>query len=154
MDFLTSDTFVTIFFVVGSAIGVFLAVRADFGSRSDRVARGFNRFKDTDRAKDGFDEGTNGIEKSLRQRIDHVEKSLRQRIDRVEENFRKRIDRVEERARADHKEVVAAISELKTAVGILNVKLEERSSPRRLPIQDPPADYPVDDQSEGDPQTR
>lgn len=132
MDFLTSDTFVTIFFVVGSAIGLLLAVRMDIGSRSDRVARGFNRLKDTDRAKEGFGDGFDGVEKSSREDI----------------------RRAEERARADHKEVVAAISELKTAVGILNVKLEERSSPRRLVIQEPPADYPVDDQSEGDPETR
>ena len=104
MDFLTSDTFVTIFSVVGSAIGLFLAVRADFGKR----------------------------------------------IDRLED----RTDRVEERARADHKEVVAAISELKTAVSVVSAKLDERSSPRRLVIQEPPADYPVDDKSEDDPETR
>ena len=104
MDFLTSDTFVTIFSVVGSAIGLFLAVRADIAKR----------------------------------------------IDRLED----RTDRVEERARADHKEVVAAISELKTAVSVVSAKLDERSSPRRLVIQEPPADYPVDDESEDDPETR
>ena len=111
MDFLTSDAFVTIFSVVGSAIGLFLAVRLDIGKRTGRLED--------------------------------------------------RIDRVEERARADHKEVVADIGELKadigelkTAVGIINTKLDERSSPRRLVIQEPPADYPVDDKLEGDPETR
>ena len=133
MDFLTSDTFVTIFSVVGSAIGLFLAVRADIAKRIDRVEKRIDR---------------------VDHRTDRVEQSLGQRIDEVEQRLGKRIDRVEEQARADHKEVVAEIGELKTAVSVVSAKLDERSSPRRLVIQEPPADYPVDDESEGDPETR
>ena len=155
MDFLTSDAFVTIFSVVGSAIGLFLAVRADIGRRIDRVEKRIDRVDHrTDRIEQSLGQRIDRVEQSLGQHIDRVEQSLGQRTDRVEENLGQRIDRVEEQARADHKEVVAEIGELKTAVSIVNAKLDERSSPRRLVIQEPPADYPVDDESEGDPETR
>ena len=107
----------TIVSVVASAIGLFLALRADIGKR----------------------------------------------IDRVEDRLGKRIDRVEDRARADRLEFVAEISqmktsvsaqiaelnatvsaqttELKTAVGVLGAKLDERSAPQRLVVQEPRADY-------------
>ena len=124
MDFLTSEAFVTIFSVVGSAIGLFLALRADIGKR----------------------------------------------IDRVEGRLGKRIDRVEDQARADRLELVAEIgqlktavsaqiaelnatvsaqtTELKTAVGILGTKLDERSAPQRLVVQEPRADYKAGDEPE------
>ena len=116
MDFLTSEAFVTIFSVVGSAIGLFLALRADIGKR-----------------------------------IDRVERRIGQRIDRVEEGLGQRIDRVEDRARADHLEVVTEIGELKTAVGVLGAKLDERSAPQRLVVQEPRADYKAGDEPEDGP---
>ena len=128
MDFLTSEAFVTIFSVVGSAIGLFLALRADIGKRIDRV------------------------ERRIGQRIDRVEEGLGQRIDRVEEGLGKRTDRVEDRARADHLELVAEIGELKTAVGVLGAKLDERSAPRRLVVQEPRADYKAGDEPEDGPE--
>ena len=142
MDFLTSEAFVTIFSVVGSAIGLFLALRADIGKRIDRTE---------------------------------------ERIDRVEDRLGRRIDRVEDRARADHLELVAEISrvktsvsaqiadltkavgaqiaelnatvstqttELKTAVGVLGAKLDERSAPQRLVVQEPRGDYKAVDEPE------
>ena len=188
MDFLTSDTFVTIFSVVGSAIGLFLAVRADIAKRIDRVEKRIDRVDHrTDRVEQslgqriddaeqrlgqriddveqrlgqriddveqGLGKRIDRVEQGLGKRIDRVEQGLGKRIDDVEQGLGKRIDRVEEQARADHKEVVAEIGELKTAVSVVSAKLDERSSPRRLVIQEPPADYPVDDESEGDPETR
>ena len=155
MDFLTSDTFVTIFSVVGSAIGLFLAVRADIAKRIDRVEKRIDRVDHrTDRVEQSLGQRIDDVEQRLGQRIDDVEQGLGKRIDRVEQGLGKRIDHVEEQARADHKEVVAEIGELKTAVSVVSAKLDERSSPRRLVIQEPPADYPVDDESEGDPETR
>ena len=99
MDFFTSDAFVTIVSVVGSAIGIVLALRADIGKRIDRVE--------------------------------------------------KRIDRVEDRARADHRELVAEIGKVKTAVSVLDTKLDERSAPRRLVVQEPAGDYAVGEEPEG-----
>lgn len=114
MEFLTAnETLMTILSVVGSAIGLFLALRADIGKRIDRTDA---------------------------------------RIDRVEEGLGKRIDRVEDRARADHKELVAEIGELKTAVSVVGAKLDERSAPRRLVVQEPTADYAVDDEPDDDPE--
>ena len=103
MDFLTDYNFVTIVSVVGSAVGLFLALRADLGKRIDRVEA--------------------------------------------------RIDRVEDRARADHQGLVGEISELKTAVSVLDAKLDERSAPQRLAVQELPADYSADDEPEGGPET-
>ena len=170
MDFLTSDTFVTIFSVVGSAIGLFLAVRADIAKRIDRVEKRTDRVEQSlgqriddaeqrlgkriDRVEQGLGQRIDDVEQGLGKRIDRVEQGLGKRIDHVEQGLGKRIDHVEEQARADHKEVVAEIGELKTAVSVVSAKLDERSSPRRLVIQEPPADYPVDDESEGDPETR
>ena len=114
MDFLTDYNFVTIVSVVGSAVGLFLALRADLGKRIDRVEEGLGR-----------------------------------RIDRVEE----RIDRVEDRARADHQGLVAEIGELKTAVGVLDAKIDERSAPQRLAVQELPGDYSADDDPESGPET-
>lgn len=101
MDFLTSDSFVTVVSVVGSAVGLFLA---------------------------------------LGRRIDRVEKGLGERIDRVEGRLGKRIDRVEDRFKQ--------IRELKTAVSVLDAKLDERSVPQRLAVQELPADYSVGDEGE------
>ena len=78
-------------------------------------------------------------------RIDRVEK----RIDRVEEGLGRRIDRVEDRARADHRELVAEIGKVKTAVSVLATKLDERSAPRRLLVQEPAGAYAVGDEPEG-----
>lgn len=105
MDFLTSDSFVTIVSVVGSAVGLFLAVG---------------------------------------RRIDRVEESLGARIDRVEGRLGRRIDRVEDR----FKELGEQIGELKTAVSVLDAKLDERSVPQRLAVQELPADYAVGDEPE------
>ena len=134
MDFLTSEAFVTIFSVVGSAIGLFLALRADISKRINRTE---------------------------------------ERIDRVEDRLGRRIDRVEDRARADHLELVAEIgrlktsvgaqiaemnatvgaqtTELKTAVGVLGAKLDERSAPQRLVVQEPHSDYKAGDEPEDGP---
>ena len=110
MDFFTSDAFVTIVSVVGSAIGIVLALRADIGKRIDRVEK---------------------------------------RIDRVEEGLGRRIDRVEDRARADHRELIAEISKVKTAVSVLGTKLDERSAPQRLLVQEPAGDYAAGEEPEG-----
>ena len=103
MDFFSSYAFLTIVSVVGSAIGIVLALRADIGKR----------------------------------------------IDRVEEGLGRRIDRVEDRARADHRELVAEIGKVKTAVSVLATKLDERSAPRRLLVQEPAGAYAVGDEPEG-----
>ena len=107
MDFFTSDAFVTIVSVVGSAIGIVLALRADIGKRIDRVEK----------------------------RIDRVEEGLGRRISEVDQSLGRRIDRVEDRARADHRELVAEIGKVKTAVSVLATKLDERSTPRRLVVE-------------------
>lgn len=125
MDFLTDYNFVTIVSVVGSAVGLFLALRADLGKRIDRVEEGLGR------------------------RIDGVEEGLGKRIDGVEE----RIARVEDRARADHQGLVAEIGKLTTAVGVLDAKLDERSAPQRLAVQELPGDYSADDDPESGPET-
>ena len=142
MDFLTSDTFITVISVVVSVAGLLLALRADIGKR-----------------------------------IDRVERRLGQRIDRVEDGLGKRIDRVEGRARSDHQKLVAevgelkaevgeaktavgeaktavsevktAVSEVKTALTAVSTKLDERSSPRALMVQESHQDYAVHDQPDG-----
>ena len=43
-----------------------------------------------------------------------------------------RIDRLEDRVDENHREVRAALAELKVLVSVLSVKLDERSHPRRL----------------------
>lgn len=43
-----------------------------------------------------------------------------------------RIDRLEDRFYRNHREVTAALAELKALVSVLSVKLDERSRPRRL----------------------
>ena len=120
MDFLASDAFVTIVSVVGSAIGIVLALRADIGRRIDRLEKGMK-------------EGNQALGQ--------------------------RIDRVEDRARADHLELVAEIGgvkteigELKTAVSVLDAKLDERSAPQRLVVQEPPGLYTPDDEPEDGPE--
>ena len=125
MDFFTSDAFLTIVSVVGSAIGIVLALRADIGKRIDRV------------------------EKRLGQRIDQVEEGLGQRIREVDQGLGRRIDRVEDRARTDHQELVTEIGKVKTAVSVLGTKLDERSAPRRLVVQEPAGDYAVGEETEG-----
>ena len=157
MDFLASDAFITIVSVVVSVAGLLLALRADIGRRIDRLEE---RSRERDQA------------------------------------LGQRIDRLEDRTRADHLELVAEISQLRTsvsvqvgelnaavsaqatemrtavdaqigemrtamsaqigelnaAVGVLGTKLDERSAPRRLVVQEPPGDYSVDDESEGGPE--
>lgn len=136
MEFLTAnETLMTILSVVGSAIGLFLALRADIGKRIDRTDARIGR-----------------VEEGLGKRIDQAKEELGQRIDRVEEGLGKRIDRVEDRARADYQELVAEIGELKTAVSVVGTKLDERSAPRRLVVQEPTADYAVDDEPEDEPE--
>lgn len=179
MGFLASDAFITIVSVVVSVAGLLLALRADIGRRIDRLEE---RSRERDQA--------------LEQRIKEGDQALGQRIDRLED-----------RTRADHLELVAEISQLKTAVsvqvgelnaavsaqttelktavdaqigemktavdaqigemktamsaqigelnaavGVLGTKLDERSAPRRLVVQEPPGDYSVDDESEGGPE--
>lgn len=43
-----------------------------------------------------------------------------------------RIDRLEDQVYKNHREVTAALAELKVLVSVLSVKLDERSRPRRL----------------------
>ena len=124
MDFLTDYNFVTIVSVVGSAVGLFLALRADLGKRIDRVEEGLGRRIDR-------------VEEGLGKRIDQVE----EHIDRVEDRVAGRIDRVEDGARKDHQGLVAEIGKLTTAVSVLGAKLDERSAPQRLAVQEFPADY-------------
>ena len=131
MDFLASDAFLTIASVVASAIGIVLALRADIGRRIDRLEK---------RTKEGH-------------------QALGQRIDRVEEGLGQRIDRVEDRARADHQALVAEIGGvkteiggLKTAVSVLGAKLDERSVPQRLVVQEPPSVYTPGDEPEDGPE--
>ena len=155
MDFLTNETFLTIVSVVGSVIGLFLALRADLGRRIDRVEERIDRVEENlgqriDRVEESLGQRIDRVEESLGQRIDRVEESLGQRIDRVEE----RIDRVEDRARADHQALVAEIGEVKTAVSVLGAKLDERSAPQRLAVQEIPGDYSVGDEPESGPETR
>lgn len=120
MDFLASDAFLTIVSVIGSAIGIVLALRADIGRRIDRLEK---------RTKEGH-------------------QALGQRIDRV----RQRIDRVEDRARADHQALVAEIGGVKTAVSVLGAKLDERSVPQRLVVQEPPGTYTAGDEPQDGPE--
>ncbi len=128
MEFLTSDTFVMVITVVGAAAGLFWALRADLGRRIDKVE---------ERLGQRIDKGDQG----LGQRIDKVEQGLGQRIDKVEQGLGQRIDRQGDRAHADQKNLAAEISELKTAVSVLNAKLDERSSPQRLVVEEPPGNY-------------
>ena len=51
-------------------------------------------------------------------------------MDETAERLEKRIDRVDDRTHADYRQLVKDISELKTAVRVLGVKLDERSAPR------------------------
>lgn len=113
MDFLTSDAFLTIVSVVGSAIGIVLALRADIGRRIDRLEK---------RMKEGH-------------------QALGQRIDRLDD-----------RTRADHQQLVAEIAGVKTAVSVLDAKLEERSTPQRLVVQEPPGVYTASDEPEDGPE--
>lgn len=145
MDFLTSDSFVTIVSVVGSAVGLFLAV----GRRIDRVEEGLGAR--IDRVEEGLGERIDRVEgridrveESLGERIDRLEQDLGARIDRVEGRLGKRIDRIEDRL----KELGEQIGELKTAVSVLDAKLDERSVPQRLAVQELPADYSVGDEPE------
>lgn len=46
----------------------------------------------------------------------------------------------------------AQTAELNAAVGVLGTKLDERSAPHQLVVQEPPGDYTVDDESEGGPE--
>ena len=132
MDFFTSDVFLTIVSVVGSAIGVVLVLRADIGKRIDRVEKRIDR-----------------VEEGLGQRIDRVEEGLGRRIREVDQGLGRRIDRVEDRARTDHQELVTEIGKVKTAVSVLGTKLDERSAPRRLVVQEPAGDYAVGEEPEG-----
>ena len=125
MDFFTSDAFLTIVSVVGSAIGVVLVLRADIGKRIDRVERRLGR------------------------RIDRLEEGLGQRISEVGHSLGRCLDRVEDRARTDHQELITDIGKVKTAVSVLGTKLDERSAPRRLVVQEPAGDYAVGEELEG-----
>ena len=149
MDFLTSDTFITVISVVVSVAGLLLALRADIGKRIDRV------------------------ERRLGQRIDRVEDGLGKRIDRVEGRARadhqKLVAEVGElkaevgEAKTAVGEAKTAVSEVKTAVGemktavsevktavtAVSTKLDERSSLRPLMVQESQQDYAVQDQPDG-----
>ena len=81
------------------------------------------------------------------------------RIDRLEERAKerdqalgKRFDRLEDRTRVDHQELVAEIGQLKTAVSVIDAKLDERSSPQHLVVKEPPGDYAAGNEPEGDPE--
>ena len=146
MDFLTSETFVTIFSVVGSAIGLFLALRADIGKRIDRTEERIDRVEDRlgrriDRVED-------------RARADHLE--LVAEIGQIKTSVSAQIAELTKAVSAQIAELNATVSaqttELKTAVGILGTKLDERSAPQRLVLQEPRADYKAGDEPEDGPE--
>ena len=161
MEFLTSDTFVMVITVVGAAAGLFWALRADLGKRIDKVEEGLGKRIDKvehglgqridkveedlgrriDKVKEGLGRRIDEVKEDLGRRIDKVKEGLIRRIDKVEQGLGQRIDRQGDRAHADQKNLAAEISELKTAVGVLNAKLDERSSPQRLVVEEPPGNY-------------
>lgn len=63
-------------------------------------------------------------------RGDTLPRKDRNSMDETAERLEKRIDRVDDRTHADYRQLVKDISELKTAVRVLGVKLDERSAPR------------------------
>ena len=139
MEFLTSDTFVMVITVVGAAAGLFWALRADLGRRIDKVEEGLG--KRIDKVEHGLGQRIDKVKEGLIRRIDKVEQGLGQRIDKGDQGLGQRIDRQGDRAHADQKNLAAEISELKTAVSVLNAKLDERSSPQRLVVEEPPGNY-------------
>lgn len=140
MDFFTSDAFVTIVSVVVSVAGLHLALRADIGKRIDRLEK---------RTKEGF--------QALEERITERHQALEERTKERHQTLGQRIDRLEERSRADHQALAAEISGLateisglKASVSALGAKLDERSAPRALVVQEEPVDgYSVGDEAEG-----
>ena len=145
MDFLTSEAFVTIFSVVGSAIGLFLALRADIGKRINRTEERIDRVEDRlgrriDRVED-------------RARADHLE--LVAEIGRLKTSVGAQIAEMNATVGAQIAEMNATVgaqtTELKTAVGVLGAKLDERSAPQRLVVQEPHSDYKAGDEPEDGP---
>ena len=135
MDFLTSDAFITIVSVVGSVAGLLLALRADLGSRIDRLEE---RTKERDQA--------------LGQRIDRLE-------DRTRADHLKLVAEINELKTAMATQIAelkaavsAQIAKLTTAVSVVDAKLDERSAPQGLVVKEPPGDYAADDEPEGGPE--
>ena len=75
-------------------------------------------------------------------------------MDETAERLEKRIDRVDDRTHADYRQLVKDVSELKTAVRVLGVKLDERSAPRRSVLQKAAGDYTRGDRPESSPEPR
>ena len=130
MEFMTSDTFVMVITVVGAAAGLFWALRADLGRRIDKVEEGLG--KRIDKVEHGLGQRIDKVKEGLIRRIDKLEQGLGQRIDKLGQDLGQRIDRQGDRAHADQKNLATEISELKTAVSVLNAKLDERSSQQRI----------------------
>lgn len=167
MDFFTSDAFVTIVSVVASVAGLHLALRADIGKRIDRLEK---------RTKEGFQaleeriaERHQTLEDSTKERHQAFEDSIKERHQAFEERTKERhqalhdrIGRLEERNRADHQALAAEVSGLATEIGglkasvsALGAKLDERSVPRALVVQEEPRDgYSVGDEAKGGPEPR
>ena len=114
-------------------------VEEDLGRRIDKVKEGLIRR--IDKVEQGLGQRIDKGDQGLGQRIEKGDQDLGQRIDKVEQGLGQRIDRQGDRAHADQKNLAAEISELKTAVGVLNAKLDERSSPQRLVVEEPPGNY-------------
>ncbi len=76
------------------------------------------------------------------------------RIGLVVERLEERVSRLESRAHADYRQLAADIQELKTAVGVLGVKVDERSVPRHLHLvaQEPPGGYTAGEAPGGGPE--
>ena len=165
VDFLSSDAFVTVFSVVVATASLFWALRADTGKRIDkleeRLTQRIDKRDETlgqriSTSEEALGRRIDKSEERLIQRIDKGDEALGQRIDKGDEALGQRIDRQEERARANHKELVGKIGELageigelKVAVGAVNARLDERSSPRPLVVREAGEDYQVGGESTG-----
>lgn len=157
MDFLTSDAFVTIVSVVVSVTGLHLALRADIAKRIDRLEQRIDRLEERTEARfQALEERFRALEErfqALESRAQAHEARTQAHEGRTEARFQaieQRIDRLEERTRANHRELLAEIGGLKTAVSVLSNKLDERSAPRPLVIrEEAPGGYAVGDEAEG-----
>lgn len=167
MDFLTSDAFVTIVSVVVSVTGLHLALRADIAKRIDRLGQRIDRLEQRTEARfqalearfQALEERFRALEErfqALESRAQAHESRTQAHEGRTEARFQaleQRIDRLEERTRANHRELLGEIGELKTAVSVLSNKLDERSAPRPLVIrEEAPGGYSVGDEAEGAPE--
>lgn len=66
------------------------------------------------------------------QRREAGEKRLAEQIGSMKQEISRRIERLEDRVDENHREVTASLGDMKTVVGSLSTKVDERSYPRRL----------------------